>query len=573
MAMASKEWNECTLQDKSLIAEAELLRKKYKMKLKDICVDENGNRHISVKLIDKFNYVIHVEFTADNKNHLTDYRCDQGEQCIERFCVHCLLAYQYVTEECHVAFFCPDAKMTDSTEVSVEAMEIQDGLEADFGEDSEETSFFEDEDFIENEEETSPFEEEDFVENEENNDNFLTEEILSECEKEHRQMQILLGTNKDTDEPVYLLPNNTECVLNNNIGIIGTMGTGKTQFTKSLITQLHKKQEDNYDGTTMGILIFDYKGDYNKSKADFVSVTEANVMRPYRIRYNPFALHKRKQDIPLMPLHIANTFTDTISRIYNLGSKQTSILLENIIEAYRQQGIFPEDERTWNRPAPTFEQVYQQYEMNNMGNVRDSLSAVMSKLHNFVIFEPDPLKTVSLTALLKGTVVIDLSGYDEDIQSLIVAITLDQFYSQMQAGGSSKTDGKYRQLKTFIFVDEADNFMKMGFPSLRKILKEGREFGVGVILSTQSLNHFCSNNDNYSKYMNTWVIHNVSDLNRKDVEFVLKQPQKSEELESLYMAIKGLKKHESIVKISNDRPLMIQDKPFWQLYNEILGRN
>lgn len=370
-------------------------------------------------------------------------------------------------------------------------------------------------------------------------------------------------------------PNNTDYVLNNNIGIIGTMGTGKTQFTKSLITQLNIHQHDNYDGTPIGILIFDYKGDYNESKADFVSVTNASVIRPYKIKYNPFALNYRKHKIPLMSLHVANTFTDTISRIYNLGSKQTNILLESIIEAYRQQGILPKYEGTWNKPAPTFEQVYNIYKKSSSGNIRDSLSAIMNKLHNFVIFEPDPFKTISLTEFLKGIVVIDISEYDEDIQSLVVAITLDQFYSQMQAVGSSITDGKYRQLKTFILVDEADNIMKMGLPSLKKILKEGREFGVGTILSTQSLAHFCGNSDDYSKHMITWMIHNVSNLSWKDVEFVLKQQQKSEELERLFMSIKALKKHESIVKIFNDNPLTIHDKPFWQLYkqlyNEILG--
>ena len=575
------------LQDKTLQAEAELLKKKYKISVRPSGKEEKENKTVKLKLTDKFNYVIHVSFTLDRYGYITDYSCDYGEQCADSFCCHCLLGYEYLVNECQMKMFALPSETEDMSEIEamLSATDIlwNEVSSANTDTDTaltntviqEDTDFHAEQNTVINETEQDIAAEVTEV--------YSTQKVsVTDCQdscivqeetvKEYRQMEILLGKNEQEEE-IYLLPNNTDCVLNNNIGIIGTMGTGKTQFTKSLITQLYRSQKNNYDGTPLGILIFDYKGDYNLSKKDFVSVTDANVMRPYRIRYNPFSLNQRKQDIPLMPLHIANTFTDTISRIYNLGSKQTSILLESIIEAYRQQGIFPENDRTWNRPAPTFEQVYQIYEESNTGNVRDSLSAVMSKLHNFVIFEPDPLKTVSLTGLLKGTVVIDLSGYDEDIQSLIVAITLDQFYSQMQAGGSSQTNGRYRQLKTFIFVDEADNFMKMGFPSLRKILKEGREFGVGVILSTQSLNHFYSSNDNYSKYMNTWVIHNVSDLNRRDVEFVLKQPQKSEELETLYMSIKGLKKHESIVKISNDKPIMMKDKAFWQLYNEILGRN
>ena len=109
------------------------------------------------------------------------------------------------------------------------------------------------------------------------------------------------------------------------------MGTGKTQFTKSVITQIYRNQNDNYDGAPIGILIFDYKGDYNETKPDFVAATNAAVIKPYRIPYNPFALNLKKSNIPLFPLHTANSFTDTVSKIYNLGSKQTNTLLECII--------------------------------------------------------------------------------------------------------------------------------------------------------------------------------------------------------------------------------------------------
>ena len=164
---------------------------------------------------------------------------------------------------------------------------------------------------------------------------------------------------------------------------------------------------------------------------------------------------------------------------------------------------------------------------------------------------------------------IDLSGYDSDIQSLIVAITLDLFYSQMQAAGSSKLEGQYRQLSKLILVDEADNFMREGFPALKKILKEGREFGVGTILSTQFLNHFGTGEDDYSKYILTWVVHNVADLKASDVEFVFKTEAKSAESQNLYNNIKGLKKHHSVVKIGNEKPIYLKDKAFWELYKDL----
>ena len=132
----------------------------------------------------------------------------------------------------------------------------------------------------------------------------------------------------------------------------------------------------------------------------------------------------------------------------------------------------PGDPSTWDNTPPTFDMIYNIYANDEEIKKTDSLAAAMDKLYQFQVFEGDPAKTVSLFDLLKGVVVIDLSGYDSDIQSLIVAITLDLFYSQMQAAGSSKMDQQYRQLTKLILVDEADNFMSEGFPALKKILKE-----------------------------------------------------------------------------------------------------
>jgi DNA phosphorothioation-dependent restriction protein DptH len=108
-----------------------------------------------------------------------------------------------------------------------------------------------------------------------------------------------------------------------------------------------------------------------------------------------------------------------------------------------------------------------------------------------------------------------------------------------------------------------------GFPALKKILKEGREFGVGTILSTQFLKHFGSGEDDYSKYILTWIVHNVSDLKASDVDFVFKTESKSSESVTLFNRIKGLKIHHSIIKVGVNKPVYLKDKPFWELYNEM----
>ena len=382
-------------------------------------------------------------------------------------------------------------------------------------------------------------------------------------------MNIFFGINEQNGDRVIWRPNDTEKLFHTNTGIIGTMGTGKTQFTKALITQLYREQNRNVDGLPLGILIFDYKGDYNESKIDFVEATNAKVFRPYQLPFNPLALTRSAVFKPLLPTHTANAFKDTISKVYNLGPKQQNTLFQCIMDTYVASGIIANNPSTWNNEAPTFDQVYQRYANDEDIKKGDTLSAALDKLKMFEIFEANPSNTKSLFEILNGVVVIDLSGYDSDIQSLVVAIVLDLFYSQMQAAGSSKMNGNYRQLTKMILVDEADNFMSEGFPSLKKILKEGREFGVGTILSTQFLKHFGSGDDDYSKYILTWVVHNVSDLKSTDVDFVFKTEPKSPENQSLFNAIKLLEKHHSIVKIGTEKPVYVKDKAFWELYQEL----
>ena len=344
------------------------------------------------------------------------------------------------------------------------------------------------------------------------------------------------------------------------------MGTGKTQFTKSMITQIYRESKYNVDGKKVGILIFDYKGDYNKSKTDFIEATNANVYELYHLPFNPLSVIKAVNSKPMLPLHTANSLKVTLAKAFGLGIKQETLLRDLIMEAYEKRGIIKNKPDTWDNPAPTLKDVYDIY-VNREDLKEDSLYAAFSNLIDFEIFEPDPHQTKSLFELIDGVTVIDLSGYDPDIQNLVVAITLDLFYSQMQAYGHSGVQGNLRQLNKMILVDEADNFLSKDFETLKKILKEGREFGVGTILSTQLLSHFSTGENKYSDYILTWVVHNVAEINPKDAKYIFNAQAKSDQ-EVICNKIKGLSKHYSLVKMGDsDRPIFMRDRAFWELVN------
>lgn len=387
---------------------------------------------------------------------------------------------------------------------------------------------------------------------------------ITDKNNEERNMEILFGINEKNNKEVYWYPNDTDKVFHTNTGIIGTMGTGKTQFTKSMITQIHRESKYNVDGKDVGILIFDYKGDYNKSKTDFIEATNANVYELYHLPFNPLSVIKAKNSKPMLPLHTANSLKVTLAKAFGLGIKQETLLRDLIMEAYEKRGIIKNKPDTWDNPAPTLKDVYDIY-VNREDLKEDSLYAAFSNLIDFEIFEPDPHQTKSLFELIDGVTVIDLSGYDPDIQNLVVAITLDLFYSQMQAYGHSGVKGNLRQLNKMILVDEADNFLSKDFETLKKILKEGREFGVGTILSTQLLSHFSTGENKYSDYILTWVVHNVAEINPKDAKYIFNTQAKSDQ-EVICNKIKSLSKHYSLVKMGDsDRPIFMKDKAFWEL--------
>lgn len=387
---------------------------------------------------------------------------------------------------------------------------------------------------------------------------------ITERNDEKRNIQILFGVNERNNKEIYWYPNDTNKVFHTNTGIIGTMGTGKTQFTKSMITQIYRESKYNVGGKDIGILIFDYKGDYNKSKTDFIEATNASVYELYHLPFNPLSIIKAKNSKPMLPLHTANSLKVTLAKAFGLGIKQETLLRDLIMEAYEKRGIVKNNPDTWEKPAPTLKDVYDIY-VNREDLKEDGLYAAFSNLIDFEIFESDPFNTKSLFELINGVTVIDLSGYDPDIQNLVVAITLDLFYSQMQAYGHSEINGSLRQLNKMILVDEADNFLSKDFETLKKILKEGREFGVGTILSTQLLSHFSTGENKYSDYILTWIVHNVAEINPKDAKYIFNAQDKSDQ-EMICNKIKSLNKHYSLVKMGDsDRPIYMKDRAFWEL--------
>ena len=113
-----------------------------------------------------------------------------------------------------------------------------------------------------------------------------------------------------TGQPAIWLPNRTDLVNHFNVGITGTMGTGKTQLTKAILAQIVWSGADNVGGHPPGILVFDYKGDYGDTPREpFATAIGAHVLAPEQLPLNP--LHpsrpSTRQELALLPQIFADT--------------------------------------------------------------------------------------------------------------------------------------------------------------------------------------------------------------------------------------------------------------------------
>ena len=103
--------------------------------------------------------------------------------------------------------------------------------------------------------------------------------------------------------------------------------------------------------------------------------------------------------------------------------------------------------------------------------------------------------------------------------------------------------------------------MKYDFDVLRKVLLQGREFGVGVLLSSQYLSHFKTQGTNYLEPLYTWFIHQVPNITVRELESIGLNRGSNE----MVSQIRSLQPHQCLYKTLNVNGEFIRGTPFYEL--------
>lgn len=382
------------------------------------------------------------------------------------------------------------------------------------------------------------------------------------CNQENtsHSIKIQVGHSLSGHREVVYEPNNTKMVSHPNMGIIGTMGTGKTQFARSVIAQFSKESIHNVGGKPVGMLVFDYKGDY-KDK-EFLDAVDGTCYK-FNYPFNPLKLVVNDEVEGMnLPAITADRIADSFAKAYGLGLKQQSNIKQVIIDTYKDAGITKEHS-SWEKPVPTMEQVIEKY--FDTYDANDKAFALFDKLRDYTIFTTDNSNCVSLFEWLNSVRVIDLTLYPDDTKKVIVSLILDLFYAEMRQSGGSKQENGFRELRAMIMVDEAHQFLKKDFNSFRSIISEGRMFGVGMILSTQNVSDFKTSKEDYSQFILSWVIHHVNSISKAELANIF--GSNNPNIDRYMDFINKAKLFESVCKIGS-RVEGIRDLPFFELIKD-----
>jgi len=348
-------------------------------------------------------------------------------------------------------------------------------------------------------------------------------------------------------------PGNTK--LNQmNVGIVGDLGTGKTQLLMALIAKLRVTAAETQPNP-LSMLIFDYKSDFQSE--GFLDSVGGKVIRPFGIHLNIFQLEEKNQNAAYQR---ARSFVNVLTKIYGgIGQVQSNNLTEVILELYSSKNYDP----------PTLKQVRDGY--------RDRLNngdSVVGVLNNFVlggIFSDDPQSLIPFDQLIEDRVsvlALNQLGADDSTKNALVVLFLNQYYEYMlkqTKWNFQGSDPQLRRLNSFLIVDEAQNIMKFNFPVLETLLLQGREFGTGIILSSQYLTHFKTSEYNYGETLRTWFIHKVPNVSAKELN-ALGLPSATS---SDATAIQSLQIHQAFYSSLDVSGRFIKGEPFYEYLNQI----
>jgi DNA phosphorothioation-dependent restriction protein DptH len=293
---------------------------------------------------------------------------------------------------------------------------------------------------------------------------------------------VALGTDVNNLQTVYWDPRASS---NPHVLILGESGSGKTYTASRLVLELGR--------TSLPSIVFDYGQGFSLQHAPDA----------FRKDIHTVELHLGRDGIAINPLQIfpvdthgpatvAQRVADTFLRVYpRLGVQQHALIRRAVLELLADSGISSDDSRTWNKTPPAFrdlEQKLEEYASAADPITRRAASSASSHISTLFFFNTfrKTGRALSWSDLInrKSEVwILQLGGLEASVERAVTEFLLWSLIRYFEVLGPGL-------LRCFAVLDEAHKLAFGPGSPVEKILREGRKFGLGVILASQQPEDF-----------------------------------------------------------------------------------
>jgi len=254
---------------------------------------------------------------------------------------------------------------------------------------------------------------------------------------------------------------------NPHMMITGETGSGKTQATKAILAEMRR-----FD---VPALILDFKDDY--SEPVYAETEGLNVYDPsyQSLPFNPLAPAVDPRSGRVNPTHHVHQLTDIVKRIYRLGDQQAYRLRESMKAAYEAAGIparafVPETGQSY----PAFESVQDELSQDKDNQ---ALLGRMSPIFDLELFSSGAQVNDFASVAEQSTVIRLAQLPGDEVKNSVAEFFLMALYNYLIRQPQSHRLGRLAVL------DEAWRLVES--PFLPPLMREGRAFGLGVIIASQ----------------------------------------------------------------------------------------
>lgn len=294
---------------------------------------------------------------------------------------------------------------------------------------------------------------------------------------------VLIGIDAESNDEVFWSPDPAGGSANPHVLIVGESGFGKTYAITCLLTELAR----------MGVpsIVFDYGQGFSLEAApkEFLRYAKPMQINASRdgVAINPLKLFP--SDV-LGPVNVAQRIADTFQRVYpQIGVQQHALLRQAVLDVFRSTG--PEDEEGWVRETPAFADLhatltaYAADPLNAQKRIAATVASHISTMFVFNTFRANGQKLDwrSILEVQRSPLVIDLKGLESSLERAVTELLLWNFIGFVESLGPGP-------MRCFVVLDEAHKLAFSPGSPAERLLREGRKFGLGIILASQQPEDF-----------------------------------------------------------------------------------